>query len=186
MLLPQRCVNRFLKRICARAAKFNPSLLRIQPKQPHPPEPRVTDQKKRSFLFFSRGVGLRMSDPLRIIAPMNTNIRARKPKKPSLRQVQQSALCALFLTAPVLLGACLALQKSAPFKFRLTLLKFVEDKKIPPAQFSSGTFPFPTILAIDHSITHENPSHRPLRKSIFLQTHSLFPPSSSLPNKISS
>jgi hypothetical protein len=50
-------------------------------------------------------------------------------------------VCALCLIAPVLLGACLALQNSAPFKFRLTLLKFVEDKKIPPAQFSRAALP---------------------------------------------
>jgi hypothetical protein len=73
---------------------------------------------------------------------MNTKFYARKPKKiihpptPGVR-----SLCAALLMTPVLLGACLALQKSTPFKFRLTLLKFVEDKKIPPARFSRATLP---------------------------------------------
>jgi hypothetical protein len=85
---------------------------------------------------------------------MNTNIRAQKSKNliPSPSPAVRT-LCSLILIAPVFFGACLALQNSAPFKFRLTLLKFVQDKKIPPARFPAAHLPIPVCNNPKHSTT---------------------------------
>jgi hypothetical protein len=61
---------------------------------------------------------------------MNTKIDPRKPTKtftPPGFGVR--ALCAAFLMAPVLLGACLSLQINGLFTFCPRLFTFVHDKK---------------------------------------------------------